>query len=114
MVQNGSRMSNKMYDRVKFVVQILLPAIGTLYFSLGNIWSFPNIEQVIGSISSVNVFLGVLVGISSSVYNGRPNVYNGELQIETGDDGAISPKLVLEATIEELSSAESVVFKVTH
>lgn len=62
-------MNNKMYDVLKYVAQICLPALGTLYFALAGIWNFPYVEQVVGTISAVDTFLGVLLGISSNNYN---------------------------------------------
>lgn len=62
-------LSNKVYDVLKWVAQILLPALGTLYFALASIWGFPYGEQIIGTITAVDVFLGGLLGISSANYN---------------------------------------------
>lgn len=64
-------MSNKVYDVLKWIAQILLPAIGALYFALAQIWGpnvFPYAEQIVGSISAIDVFLGALLGISSAQY----------------------------------------------
>lgn len=47
----------------------LLPALGTLYFALAGIWNFPYGEQVVGTITAVDTFLGVILGISTSQYN---------------------------------------------
>lgn len=62
------KMSNKVYDVLKYITQIGLPAIGTLYFTLSNIWGFPYAEEVVGTISAVVTFLGILLGISSAKY----------------------------------------------
>lgn len=62
-------MSNKMYDWLKWIAMILLPAIGTLYFALASIWGFPYAEQIVGTITAVDTFLGVVLGISSAKYN---------------------------------------------
>lgn len=62
-------MSNKTYDRLKWIAQILLPAIGTLYFALAGIWNFPYGEQIVGTLTAVDTFLGVCLGISTSNYN---------------------------------------------
>jgi len=62
-------MNEKMYDLLKWIAQFLLPALGTLYFALSGIWGLPNGEQVIGTITAVDVFLGVVLGISSAQYN---------------------------------------------
>lgn len=61
-------MSNKIYDILKWIAQILLPALGTLYFALAGIWGFPYAEQVVGTITAVDTFLGIILGISSSQY----------------------------------------------
>lgn len=61
-------MNNKTYDVLKFIAQIVLPAIATLYFALANIWALPLAEQVVGTISAIDVFLGTLLGISTSNY----------------------------------------------
>lgn len=62
-------MSNKTYDILKFIAQILLPAIGTLYFALASIWGLPYGEQIVGTITAVDAFLGALLGISTAQYN---------------------------------------------
>lgn len=61
-------MSNKVYDILKFVAQIVLPALGTLYFALAGIWGLPYGEQIIGTISAVDAFLGAVLKYSSSRY----------------------------------------------
>ncbi len=63
------KMSNSVYDALKFIAQILLPAIGTLYFALARIWELPLAEQVVGTITAVDAFLGALLGISTLQYN---------------------------------------------
>ena len=62
-------MTNKMYDILKWIAQYFLPAVGTLYFALAGIWGLPYGEQVAGTITAVDTFLGVLLGISSAQYN---------------------------------------------
>lgn len=63
------KMSNKVYDILKFIAQILLPALGTLYFALAKIWGFPYAAEIVGTISAVDAFLGALLGISTANYN---------------------------------------------
>lgn len=65
---NEMIFNKKTYDILKWVAQFLLPAIGTLYFALANIWNLPYGEQVVGTITAVDAFLGVLLGISSNAY----------------------------------------------
>ena len=63
------KMSNKVYDILKFIAQILLPAMGTLYFALAKTWGFPYAAEIVGTISAVDAFLGALLGISTANYN---------------------------------------------
>ncbi len=62
------KLSNKTYDLLKWIAQILIPAFGTLYFALANIWGLPYGEQIVGTLTAIDTFLGVLLGISSSMY----------------------------------------------
>lgn len=61
-------MSNKLYDTLKWIALILLPALGTLYFALAGIWGFPYGEQIVGTITAIDCFLGALLGISNAAY----------------------------------------------
>ena len=61
-------MSNKTYDILKWIAQILLPAIGTLYFAIAQIWGLPYSEQIVGTITALDAFLGAVLGISSRAY----------------------------------------------
>lgn len=63
------KLNNKTYDILKFIAQIVLPAIGTLYFALAGIWNFPYGEEIVGTITAVDTFLGALLGLSSVNYN---------------------------------------------
>lgn len=63
------RMSNKCYDVLKYIAQIVLPALGTLYFALAKIWQFPFGAEIVGTITAVDAFLGALLKISTNQYN---------------------------------------------
>ena len=63
------RLNNKIYDVLKWIAQIVLPAIATLYFALANIWNLPYGEQIVGTITAIDAFLGALLGISTLTYN---------------------------------------------
>lgn len=62
------KMNDKTYDLLKWVAQYLLPALGTLYFALSSIWGLPYGEQVVGTITAVDTFLGVTLGLSNKQY----------------------------------------------
>ncbi len=61
-------MTNRTYDILKYIAQVILPALGTLYFALAGIWGFPYGEQIVGTITAVDTFLGVALKISSDNY----------------------------------------------
>lgn len=61
-------MSNKTYDFLVWIAQIVLPALGTLYAALSTIWGFPYGEQIVGTLTAVDVFLGALLKISNEKY----------------------------------------------
>ena len=63
------KLSNKTYDVLKWIAQFFLPASGTLYFALAGIWGLPYGEQIVGTITAVDTFLGVILGISTMNYN---------------------------------------------
>ena len=62
------KLSNKTYDTLKWIAQILLPSLGVLYFALAGIWGFPYGEQVVGTITVIDTFLGALLGINTIQY----------------------------------------------
>ena len=68
--------SNKVYDVLKVITMIVLPAISTLYFAIAEIWHLPASEQVVGTIAAITVFLGSLLKISSNQY------YNNQAEEE--------------------------------
>ena len=67
------KFNNKVYDVLKYICQIILPALGTLYFALAGIWGFPYGEQIVGTITAIDTFLGVILGISSMQYKKENN-----------------------------------------
>lgn len=63
------KMSDKVYDFLKWIAMMVLPAIGTLYFALAGIWGFPYGEEIVGTITAVDTFLGIVLGISTAQYH---------------------------------------------
>ena len=63
------KMSDKVYDVLKWIAMYFLPAAGTLYFALAGIWGLPYGEEIVGTITAVDTFLGVLLGIASATYH---------------------------------------------
>lgn len=84
-------MSNKMYDTLKWIAQVFLPGLAALYFALANIWGFPYAEQIMGTISAIDAFLGILLGIQAKSYNNSDDV--GKLLIDKNDPDQLIYKL---------------------
>lgn len=66
-------MSNKVFDTLRFLQTVLLPAIGTLYFALADIWGLPYAEQVVGTVTALTAFLGAFVEYKRRTYGGGEN-----------------------------------------
>jgi len=99
--------SNNVYDRLKWVAQYFLPALGTLYFTLCSIWGFPNGEQVLGTITALDLFLGGLLGISKYNYQG-----DGTMIVDTSDPEKDIYRMELNDPLETLGDKSQVTFKV--
>jgi hypothetical protein len=98
-------MKTKTYDQLKWIAQYLLPAMGTLYFALSGIWGLPNGEQVVGTISAIDVFLGVILGISAAGYN---KTKDGVLMIDTSNLQKDTYRLALDTPLEELANKTTI------
>jgi len=64
-------MKNSTYDRWKWVAQILIPALATLYFALAKIWGFPHATEIVGTLAAIDAFLGAILGISTVKYKDK-------------------------------------------
>lgn len=62
------KLSNKTYDLLRWIADMVLPALGTLYFALAGIWNFPYGEEIVGTITAIVAFLDVILGISKKNY----------------------------------------------
>ena len=98
--------NNKLYDILKWIAQYLLPGLGSLYFGLSKIWGLPYGEEIVGTITIVDVFLGLLLGLSSSNYAGE-----GTMLVDTTRAKDVY-KLALNVPVEDLADMKQVTFKV--
>jgi hypothetical protein len=106
-------LNNRTYDFLKFVAQILLPAAGTFYFSLAGLWELPNADSVVGTIMAVDVFLGLLLGLSAKVYDASEEKYDGDVTITSLPDTPTKRiELAFKDEPEVLEGKKDVTFKV--
>lgn len=75
------KFSNKTYDVLKYIALIALPAVETLWLTLGNIWHFPYVVEIGATIAAVDVFLGALLGVSTKQYKeeGYTEMFNEDM-----------------------------------
>lgn len=99
-------LNKKVYDTLKWIAMYLLPALGTLYFALASVWGLPYGEEIVGTISAVDAFLGVVLGISKACYGG-----DGEFVLEKKEDAESEVALVLNFDENDLKSGDTVTLK---
>lgn len=105
-------LSDETYDRLKFVAQILLPGLGALYFGLAAIWGLPAPEKVVGTVTTIDVFLGLFLGLSTKVYNAQPIQFDANLEVVAHDPSLLT-NLEIFTPPEELVGKSAIIVKVT-
>lgn len=103
-------ITGKLYDRLKWLAQVVLPALGTLYFTLAGIWHLGSGKEVVGTIMAVDLFLGVLLGISQINYNKQ--VAGGTVNVEETETGGQKFTLALDGDPTELPNKKEARFVV--
>lgn len=74
--------NEKVYDTLKYIALIVLPALATLYFALSSIWGLPYGEQIVGTITAIDTFLGALLQVSNNKYNELNAEFENEPEID--------------------------------
>lgn len=93
--------TNGLYDKLKFVALILLPALGTLYFALDGAWGWGHGVQVVGSITAVDTFLGVVLHLSTAQYYQNGANFDGEVNV-TPEDGGNKVQIAFNSAPEDI------------
>lgn len=105
-------LSSGTYDNLKKMVQIVLPAFASLYFSLAQIWGLPSAEQVVGTLALLATFFGILLTLSSWSYHAVEAQTDGEIVVMVNEDGKKIYSLELNSDPNEIDNKELVKFKV--
>ena len=72
-------LKDSIYNTMKWIVTICLPALTTLWLTLASIWDIPYGDPIGATMGAITVFLGALIGISSkSYYKAKEDIDNGE------------------------------------
>lgn len=106
-------MNPKLYDVLKFIAQVLLPALGTLYVGLAALWGLPNPEEVSGTVLAIDTFLGVVLHLSSTAYKKSDDRFDGVMEVMPTPNGDKTYSLQLNGDPADLEHQDQVSFKVT-
>lgn len=71
-------MSNKIYDILKWISVIVIPAIVVLINTLGQVWNWEYTKEISITISAIGVFIGAVIQVSSAKYNKGKNNDNSD------------------------------------
>lgn len=106
--------SNKVYDVLKFIAQIALPAAGTAYLGLAAYWNLPNPDEVVGSVVVIDTLLGTLLGLSNKQYMDNDGNFAGDLHVVNTEDEGLQTMLAFnpESSPESLADQKTVTMKV--
>lgn len=103
--------SNKLYDALKYIAQVVLPALGTLYFAIAQTWGLSHANEVVGTIVAVDAFLGVVLHLSSNAYKNTDANFDGTLDVTETEDKK-SFLLNFDADPHELDKKKTVTLRV--
>lgn len=103
--------NNSLYDKLKFIAQVVLPGLATLYFALSQVWGLSYGPEVVATITALNTFLGVVLGISNRQYNSGDSRFDGTIDVIDVDDTKRF-MLNLDADPYDLHNKQEVLFKV--
>lgn len=104
-------LGQKAYDVLKFVAMILLPAVGTLYFTLAQLWEWGNGEKVVGTVMAIDLFLGALLGIAARSYNNSDIKYTGVIKL-VPNEAEDSTDLKFSVDPNKLVGSSEAIFKI--
>jgi hypothetical protein len=113
-VNDHTMLSDGAYHIGKILVQIYIPALSSLYFVFGLIFDLPAVEQVVGSLAILALFLGVCLGLSSKQYDTSEAAYDGKVVVETNGAGKKMFSLELDGDPAEIEQKNAVSFKVAN
>jgi hypothetical protein len=85
--ENTNFFTPKLYDRLKFIAQIVLPAVATFWLTVSELWNIPNGPEIAGTITAFDLLLGILLGVSRNQYYKNGANFDGELKMVETEDG---------------------------
>lgn len=95
----GISLKNGTYDVLKWLVQVVIPAAATFYALLGGLWGYPNIVEVVTSMTGLALFLSTIMGLSKKAYERDPEKHDGQMVPDEGPEGQPIARLELNPNI---------------
>jgi hypothetical protein len=102
-------LGDRLYRVLKYLAQIALPAAATLYLAVAMIWGIPKAQEVVATITAVDTFLGVLLGLSTKAH--RSKQYDGIIKVEESENKKTF-SLVMHDDPQDLDKKGEATFKV--
>lgn len=106
------KMSTKAYTILKYIAQYVLPGLATLYFALASIWGLPYGEQIVGTISAINIFLATVLGISAYQYDKEGKNISGTLYLDELPNASVNSFIKFNQTEEEIADQKTIKLRV--
>lgn len=106
------KMSTQTYNVLKYIARYVLPALGTLYFAIASIWGLPYGEQIVGTISAIDIFLATVLGISAYQYDKAGKDISGTLYIDEFSNTSADSFVKFNKSEEEISEESTIKLRV--
>lgn len=115
MEQTAPLLSDRLYNVLKWIVMVLIPALSSAYFALGGLLGLPAVTEVIGVLAILGTFLTTILGLSKASYERSGAAYDGFVELETDPGGVKMASLNIDGDPETLLMTKDVItFKVKH
>lgn len=105
-------LSNEVYDKLKFLTQVILPGVGALYFALAGLWDLPSADAVVGTIVAVDAFLGLFLGASTKQYMNTDARFDGAVNISQHPEDENASNLHVQLDPTSLAQKDEITVKV--
>lgn len=109
---NKVMLTDTAYSVGKKLVQVVVPAASTAYFTLGTIWGLPGVDKVTGTLAVVAVFIGACLGISSKNFDASGAAFDGNMLGHTDESGKTTYTLEFHGDPQTIVNHDAVSFKV--
>lgn len=105
-------LKNTVYDTIKNLVIIVIPAVSTFYLTIAKLWDLPGAEAVVGTLAALALLLGSLLKLSKRSYDVSDEKYDGEIILKTTEQGRVVQRVEANGTFDEIAAKGQVLYKV--